>query len=108
MWGSYSTCPVTCGGGTQIKTRTKLVVEDHGGTCSGLSHQDQLCNKDPCPGITHKWEYAMLLGFQLIQGGLQNGALTQQFAEWKKYNLGEQTWGPNYTPGVNYLDHDFL
>ena len=70
MWGSYSTCPVTCGGGTQIKTRTKLVVEDHGGTCSGLSHQDQLCNNDPCPGIKHKLEYAMLLGFQLIQGGL--------------------------------------
>ena len=48
-WGNYSACPVTCGGGTQIKIRTKLVVEDHGGVCHGLSHQERQCNTYPCP-----------------------------------------------------------
>ena len=53
-WGDYSTCPVTCGTGTQIRARTKLVVEDHGGQpCSGLGYQAQQCNTAPCPGTTH-------------------------------------------------------
>ena len=34
---------------------------------------------------------------EMRQGGLQNGALTWQFAEWKKYNLGGLTWDLNYT-----------
>ena len=51
-WQSHTTCPVTCGGGTQIRTRTKLVLEDHGGICSGLSYQERQCNTDPCPGIS--------------------------------------------------------
>ena len=52
-WKSYTRCPVTCGGGTQIRTRTKLIVEDHGGICSGLSNQERQCNTDPCPGTLH-------------------------------------------------------
>ena len=56
-WGDYSTCSVTCGTGTQIRERTKLVVEDNGGQpCSGSIgyHQDQQCHTAPCPGTTHK------------------------------------------------------
>jgi hypothetical protein len=26
----------------------------------------------------------------------------------KKYGIGGQTLGPNYTPRVDFLDHDFL
>ena len=52
-WGNYSACPVTCGGGTQTRTRTKLVVEKNGGICSGLSYQERQCNTEPCPGILH-------------------------------------------------------
>ena len=42
------------------------------------------------------------------QGGLQNGALTEQFDDLKSFNLGGTTWDPNYTPGVDFLDHDLL
>ena len=55
-WGDYTRCTVTCGNGTQIKTRTKLGFEKHGGSCPGLSHEKQQCNTAPCPrpGTTHK------------------------------------------------------
>ena len=56
-WGKYSACPVTCGGGTKIRARTKLVVEDHGGICSGLGYQDRQCNTARCPGTTHKYYF---------------------------------------------------
>ena len=42
------------------------------------------------------------------QGGLQNGALTEQFDNLKSFNLGGTTWDPNYTPGMDFLDHDLL
>ena len=34
---------------------------------------------------------------------------TEQFDDWKSvYFIGETTWNPNYTPGTDFLDHDFL
>ena len=49
-WGNYSICTVTCGNGTQIKTRTKNIEEEHGGSCPGLSQKDRQCSNVPCPG----------------------------------------------------------
>jgi hypothetical protein len=31
------------------------------------------------------------------QGGLKNGALTEQFDDLKSFNLGETTWDPSWT-----------
>ena len=44
----------------------------------------------------------------ISQGGLKNGALTDQFDDLKSFNLGGTTWDPNYTPGVDFLDHDLI
>ena len=43
-------CSVTCGIGTKFNTRTKLVVEANGGTCSGQSMEIKECKSDECPG----------------------------------------------------------
>ena len=43
-------CSVTCGIGTKMNTRTKLVVEANGGTCSGQSTEIKECKSDDCPG----------------------------------------------------------
>ena len=52
-WGPYSACSVTCGDGTQTKTRTKSVEESGGGTCSGEDKKTVSCNDGECisPGI---------------------------------------------------------
>ena len=44
----------------------------------------------------------------LYKEGYKNGALTEQFDDLKSFNLGGTTRDPNYTPGVNFLDHDLL
>ena len=52
MWKEWEEgeCSVTCGIGTKINTRTKLVVEANGGTCSGQSTEIKECKSDECPG----------------------------------------------------------
>jgi len=47
-WGSWSTCTVTCGSGTQSRTRS-LTQPQHGGTACGASSQSQSCNTAACP-----------------------------------------------------------
>ncbi|XP_052704188.1 uncharacterized protein LOC128180261 [Crassostrea angulata] len=50
-WGSYGGCTVTCGGGSQTRTRTcSDPAPQHGGTsCSGSSSSHQGCNAHNCP-----------------------------------------------------------
>ena len=50
-WTSWSTCPVTCYGGMQNRTRSCTnPAPDHGGVdCAGIDHECQECNTDYCP-----------------------------------------------------------
>merc|ERR1712136_358172 len=42
-------CSKTCGTGTRINNRTKLVEEANGGTCDGQPSAIEECNTEPCP-----------------------------------------------------------
>ena len=44
-------CSRSCGTGTRMNNRTKLVEEAHGGTCNGQSSEIVECNTQPCPGM---------------------------------------------------------
>ena len=44
-------CTRSCGTGTRINNRTKLVEEAHGGTCNGQPQEIVECNTQPCPGM---------------------------------------------------------
>ena len=46
-------CSKTCGTGTRLNTRTKLVNEANGGTCDGEPSEVDECNSQPCPGNIH-------------------------------------------------------
>ena len=53
-WSSWDTCTVTCGGGTQGRTRscTNPAPQYGGAACSGSSTGIQNCNTHHCPS---KW-----------------------------------------------------
>ena len=42
-------CTKTCGTGIRTNTRTKLVDEAHGGTCTGNATEVVECSLKPCP-----------------------------------------------------------
>ena len=44
-------CSATCGVGTRTNTRTKLVHESNGGTCTGYSTEVVMCEDQPCPSM---------------------------------------------------------
>jgi hypothetical protein len=49
-WGTWSECTQTCGGGKQIRIRTKEDVS--GGNypeCEGFEDEERPCNEEPCP-----------------------------------------------------------
>ncbi len=46
-WSSWSTCSLTCGGGTQTRTCTNPLPANVGAVCSGPS--TQTCNTQACP-----------------------------------------------------------
>ena len=48
-------CSDSCGTGTRIKTRTKLVTEAHGGTCTGNTTEIEECYSNPCPSKKLKY-----------------------------------------------------
>ena len=52
VWGSWSGCTVTCGGGSQTRTRSCTNPPPAGGgaDCQGISSQSQSCNNMVCPG----------------------------------------------------------
>ena len=51
-WGDWviGECSETCGNGRRNNSRIKLVVEDHGGNCTGHSFHMEDCNTQKCPG----------------------------------------------------------
>ncbi|XP_031561120.1 A disintegrin and metalloproteinase with thrombospondin motifs adt-1-like isoform X2 [Actinia tenebrosa] len=50
-WGSWTSCPVTCGGGSQSRTRTctNPAPANGGQDCSGNSSEKQECGASLCP-----------------------------------------------------------
>jgi hypothetical protein len=49
-WTQFSACSITCNGGTKLRTRTKMVVDQHGGdTCRGKFEDLVRCGSDRCP-----------------------------------------------------------
>ena len=51
-WTAWDTCSVTCGNGTQTRTRDcSNPVPEHGGIdCTGDTSETQTCDQVPCPG----------------------------------------------------------
>ncbi|KAL7987970.1 hypothetical protein Chor_006889 [Crotalus horridus] len=48
-WAQWSTCSVTCGQGSQVRTRT--CVSPYGTHCSGPLRESRVCNNTAlCPG----------------------------------------------------------
>ena len=44
-------CSSTCGAGTRTNSRSKVVVESNGGTCTGSSTEVVMCEDQPCPSM---------------------------------------------------------
>jgi hypothetical protein len=57
VWKAWSSCPVTCGGGSQSRTRacTNPAPANGGKDCTGGSSETQACGTKLCPGeLTRK------------------------------------------------------
>lgn len=54
MWDEWTIgeCSKTCGTGTRVDTRSKLVEEANGGTCTGQHNETKECKETECPGIS--------------------------------------------------------
>lgn len=53
-WGSWGTCTVTCGGGTQTRSRTctNPAPQYNGADCPGSDGSSQDCNTHHCPSTS--------------------------------------------------------
>ena len=69
VWSSWGTCSVSCGGGTETKTRTcDDPAPTYGGKpCVGDPSEDQNCNPSPCQSnyfilfeILYEYNYRLL------------------------------------------------
>ena len=50
QWNTWESCTVSCGGGTRVRRRSKLVEAAHGGAdCVGDTHETQPCGNQCCP-----------------------------------------------------------
>ncbi|XP_025110684.1 A disintegrin and metalloproteinase with thrombospondin motifs adt-1-like isoform X2 [Pomacea canaliculata] len=56
-WADWSTCTVTCGGGSQWRNRVCQPPLYGGRTCVGVANETQACNSYPCPidGVWQSW-----------------------------------------------------
>ena len=49
-WNPWESCPVSCGGSIQARTRSKKFEKQFGGLeCEGESTEAQTCGCYPCP-----------------------------------------------------------
>ena len=66
-WGTWSTwedCSVTCGGGTQGRSRSIDVPAQNNGTaCTGSTTDSQNCSTNGCPGRVLRFSPAKLILF---------------------------------------------
>jgi len=53
-WTDWSVCSLTCGGGTQSRSRTCTRALHGGRDCVGEATETQACKEQPCPGISDK------------------------------------------------------
>lgn len=68
-WGAYGTCSVTCGGGTQSRTRTctNPTPQYGGAACPGTDTTSQDCNTQICisefiaKGFLYDFQFALLI-----------------------------------------------
>lgn len=51
-WNAWHSCDRTCGGGNRVRDRDCFFPADtpHGNNCTGVSHDIEACNDNPCPG----------------------------------------------------------
>jgi hypothetical protein len=50
-WSKWTTCDVTCGEGSQQRSRSCIEPLHGGRRCDGNSTEIQACNTQDCPGI---------------------------------------------------------
>lgn len=48
-WSDWDDCSVTCGDGTQMRSRTQNAAECNGAACTGDASDTQTCNVRECP-----------------------------------------------------------
>ncbi|KAM4786418.1 adhesion G protein-coupled receptor B3 isoform 3-T5 [Cyanocitta cristata] len=68
-WAQWSTCSVTCGQGSQVRTRT--CVSPYGTHCSGPLRESRVCNNTAlCPvhGVWEEWSPWSLCSFTCGRG----------------------------------------
>jgi len=66
-WSSFGACSLTCGSGTQTRTRlcNNPAPSNGGVACSGAASESQACNTQACP--TTPGFYLYLLIHQIIK-----------------------------------------
>lgn len=64
-WGSWGTCTVTCGGGSQTRSRTctNPAPQYGGAACPGSGGSSQACNTQHCPS-KYKIMFSVFIIFQ--------------------------------------------
>ncbi|XP_053731128.1 adhesion G protein-coupled receptor B3 isoform X2 [Synchiropus splendidus] len=68
-WSQWSSCSVSCGQGSQVRTRT--CVSPYGTHCSGPLRESRVCNNTaPCPvhGVWEEWSPWSLCSFTCGRG----------------------------------------
>ena len=89
-WGNWSTCTVTCDGGTQTRSRscTNPPAAHGGKPCVGLKENSRDCNKDVfCPGRMIRYRLKV---FFFRQNRYQHMLLGfSSFSQWRLDNLGK-------------------
>lgn len=67
-WSQWSSCSVTCGQGSQVRTRT--CVSPYGSHCSGPLRESRVCNNTaPCPGSASHRHWTVLQNLYLSSSG---------------------------------------
>ena len=73
-WSDYGRCSKTCGGGSQVSSRTCTnPAPAHGGkACVGPLQKSRSCNTNPCPGMClflsmkNGWVYVFYFAYSLF------------------------------------------